>query len=81
MLGQKKGGQWDAIRDVFMQLQFKFKVSVNKKDPENKMLIFEPTALEVSQLNFFKGDNDMPMETMLAVSILNLQLDQLVKYL
>ena len=41
----------------------------------------DPVALEISQMNFFKDEDDQPMETMLAVSMLNLQLDMVAKHM
>lgn len=41
----------------------------------------DPVGIEVSQLNIFAGDDDKPMEQMLALSMLNLQLDMLGKYI
>lgn len=66
---------------MFLQIQFKFKNKVDRSDPAEPKLIVEPTALEVSQMNFFKDGEEKPMETMVAVSLLNMQLDMLVKYL
>lgn len=71
--------KWQSARDLFIQLQFKVKMYFDVD--EDGILVFHlvPVGLEVSQLNIFAGDEDKPMEQMLALSMLNLQLDMIGK--
>ena len=64
-----------------MQLQFKFKVSLDKSNPEEPLLKVDPVAFELSQMNFFKDNEEQPMESMMIVSMVNMQLDQLIRHI
>lgn len=62
-----------------MQVQSKHSVMVDYENAANPVLRIVPKALEISQMNFFSDDKEMPMESMLAVSMVNMQLDQVKK--
>lgn len=58
-------GTWEAARDVYGTLVFKFKITTDDSNPFNKQFIFTPKNIEISQLKVMKGDEEINMEQMM----------------
>lgn len=45
---EKQHGSWEAARDVYGTLVFKFKITTDDSNPFNKQFIFTPKNIEIS---------------------------------
>lgn len=70
---------WKEAWNMFFTVTMKGKVTVNSTNPLNKTVTVAPRSVEFSMLKFYDGDEEKSMESMLAQSLLNVQLDQLRK--
>jgi hypothetical protein len=70
---------WKEAWNMFFTVTMKGKVTINSTDPQNKTLTAAPRSVEFSMLKFYDGEEEKSMESMLAQSLINVQLDQLRK--
>ena len=81
MVIEKSAGDWVEARDFYATLQIKAKVSTNQTDPYTKHFTIAPKNLELSLFKIFKGEEEMFLEQMLLQSFVNLQIEQVRKFL
>jgi hypothetical protein len=55
-------GNWEAARDIYMTLVFKFKIQVDSSNPFRKKFSVTPKNLEVTNLKVLKDEGEMEME-------------------
>jgi hypothetical protein len=70
---------WDAVRNVYMTLVFKMKMTQDDSNPFSKKFIVLPKNVEISQLKVLKGEEEMSMEQMMIQSMVNIQFEQIKK--
>lgn len=74
---EKTHGSWEAARDVYITMVFKFKITTDVDDanPFSKRFIFTPKNVEISQIKVMKGEEEMSMEQMMIQSMANIQFE------
>ena len=79
-----KPGHYDPARSMYVSLQLKGKVQVKEHESKNKNLrkvALFPKAFEVGLLKIFKPDGEeMTVEQMVMTSGINVQLEQVLKF-
>lgn len=70
---------WDAVRNLYVTLVFKLKMTQDDSNPFSKKFIVLPKNVEVSQLKVLKGEEEMSMEQMMIQSMVNIQFEQIKK--
>ena len=70
---------WDAVRNLYVTLVFKMKVTQDDSNPFGKKFLILPKNIEISQLKVMKGDEEMSMEQMMIQSMVNIQFEQIKK--
>lgn len=55
-------GMWEPVRNIYLTLVFKFKISMNSKNPLDKTVVINPKNLELSEMKIMKGEEEMSME-------------------
>jgi hypothetical protein len=70
---------WDAVRNVYITLVLKLKMTQDDANPFNKKFVILPKNVEVSQLKVLKGEEEMSMEQMMIQSMVNIQFEQIKK--
>lgn len=58
-------GMWEPVRNIYMTLVFKFKISMNDKNPLDKTVVINPKNLELSEMKIMNGEEEMSMEQMM----------------
>jgi hypothetical protein len=71
--------QWEPVRNIYLTLVFKFKLSINDKDPNDKLLMINPKNIELSEMKIMNDKEEMSMEQMMIQSMVNIQFEQLKK--
>lgn len=56
---------WEPVRNIYLTLVFKFKLSINDKDPLDKLLLINPKNIELSEMKIMSGKEEMSMEQMM----------------
>jgi len=62
---QTEPAQWDPVRNIYLSLVFKFKLSINDKDPNDKLIVINPKNIELSEMKILNGQEEMSMEQMM----------------
>lgn len=57
--------QWEPVRNIYLTLVFKFKLSINDKDPSDKLLMINPKNIELSEMKIMNDKEEMSMEQMM----------------
>jgi hypothetical protein len=70
---------WDAVRNLYVTMVFKMKLTQDDSNPFNKKFVFLPKNVEISQLKVLKGEEEMSMEQMMIQSMVNIQFEQIKK--
>lgn len=70
---------WDPIRNIYMTLVAKFKISTDASNPFNKVFKFLPKAIEMSQVKVLKQAEEQASEAMMIQSMVNIQFEQAKK--
>ena len=70
---------WDAVRNLYVTMVFKFKITQDDSNPFGKKFIVLPKNVEISQLKVLKGEEEMSMEQMMIQSMVNIQFEQIKK--
>jgi len=52
-------GMWEPIRNLYITMVAKFKVTVNTENPFDKKFVLTPKAVEMSQMKVMKGTEEM----------------------
>jgi hypothetical protein len=68
-------GIWEPIRHLYITLVAKAKITTNNSNPDDKVFIFTPKAIEMANMIVKKGDEEMQMEQMMIQSMFNIQLE------
>ena len=76
---EKLPKQWEPVRNIYLTLVFKFKLSMNEKDPSDKLLMINPKNIELSEMKIMNDKEEMSMEQMMIQSMVNIQFEQLKK--
>lgn len=63
---------WDPIRNIYMTLVAKFKISTDASNPFNKTFKFLPKTMEMSQIKVLKGGEEQASEAMMIQSMVNI---------
>ena len=53
---------WQPVRNIYLTLVLKFKLSMNNNDPSDKLLMINPKNLELSEMKIMNGQEEMSME-------------------
>lgn len=56
---------WEPVRNIYMTLVFKFKISMNDKNPLDKTVVINPKNVELSEMKIMNGAEEMAMEQMM----------------
>lgn len=64
--------KWEAVRNVYMTIVFKMKITQDSQSPFNKKISVTPKNIEIAQLKVLKGEEEMPMEQMMIQSMTNI---------
>ena len=70
---------WDAVRNLYVTVVFKMKITQDDSNPFSKKLVVLPKNVEISQLKVLKGEEEMSMEQMMIQSMVNIQFEQIKK--
>ena len=57
--------QWEPVRNIYLTFVFKFTLSVNDKDPSDKLLMINPKNIELSEMKIMNDKEEMSMEQMM----------------
>jgi hypothetical protein len=58
-------GMWEPVRNIYLTLVLKFKISMNDKNPLDKTVVISPKNLELSEMKIMNGAEEMSMEQMM----------------
>ena len=72
---------WEPARHIYVTFVFKMKLQLLGDHPSNKKLVINPKNVEMTEIKVLKGEEEMAMEQMLIQSMVNIQLDQLKKFM
>ena len=72
-------GVWDPVRNIYMTMVFKMKITTDDSNPFDKKFVFLPKNLEITQLKVLKDNEEMVTEQMLIQSMANIQFEQAKK--
>ena len=70
---------WDAVRNLYVTMVFKMKMTQDDSNPFSKKFVILPKNVEISQLKVLKGEEEMSMEQMMIQSMVNIQFEQIKK--
>lgn len=76
---EKMPGMWEPIRNIYVTLVARGRISFNTTTPDDVIVNVTPKAVEIANLKVMKGEEDVQMESMMIQSVANIQLDQMKK--